>query len=214
MKWVSEWFDAFVSSLSMIFLSEIGDKTFLIAAVMSMRHTRITIFLASFSALCLMTIISVLLGAFIFKLIPILYAKIISTVLFFVFAIVMLKDAIEMTRSISTIQIHEVLPESESQRDSASTVALDLENAKNQPYLEPESSESVSSVASSCTRRERSPLFNREASNRPSRKFILKEIFSHVFLQTFTLILLAELGDRSQIATITFAITKVCLFHS
>ncbi|KAJ8922476.1 hypothetical protein NQ315_007504 [Exocentrus adspersus] len=49
---------AFVASLSVILVSEIGDKTFFIAAIMAMRHPRLTVFAGAISALVLMTILS------------------------------------------------------------------------------------------------------------------------------------------------------------
>lgn len=49
---------AFVKSLSMIVVSELGDKTFFIAAIMAMRQSRFTVFAGAISALALMTILS------------------------------------------------------------------------------------------------------------------------------------------------------------
>lgn len=49
---------AFVASLSVIIVSELGDKTFFIAAIMAMRHSRITVFTGAISALALMTVLS------------------------------------------------------------------------------------------------------------------------------------------------------------
>jgi len=49
---------AFVASLSVIIVSELGDKTFFIAAIMAMRHPRITVFTGAISALALMTVLS------------------------------------------------------------------------------------------------------------------------------------------------------------
>ena len=49
---------AFVASLSVILVSEIGDKTFFIAAIMAMRHPRVTIFAGAISALATMTVMS------------------------------------------------------------------------------------------------------------------------------------------------------------
>lgn len=49
---------AFVASLSVIIVSELGDKTFFIAAIMAMRHSRITVFVGAISALALMTVLS------------------------------------------------------------------------------------------------------------------------------------------------------------
>ena len=49
---------AFVASLSVIIVSELGDKTFFIAAIMAMRHPRLTVFAGAMAALGLMTILS------------------------------------------------------------------------------------------------------------------------------------------------------------
>ena len=49
---------AFVASLSVIIVSELGDKTFFIAAIMAMRHARITVFVGALGALAVMTVLS------------------------------------------------------------------------------------------------------------------------------------------------------------
>lgn len=50
--------NTFVWTLSMILCSELGDKTFFIAAIMAMRHSRLVVFTGAISALILMTILS------------------------------------------------------------------------------------------------------------------------------------------------------------
>lgn len=52
----------FFASLSLIFASEIGDKTFFIAALLAMRYGKILSLLGSVSSLSLMTVISVIIG--------------------------------------------------------------------------------------------------------------------------------------------------------
>lgn len=49
---------AFVAAISVIVVSELGDKTFFIAAIMAMRHPRLTVFLGAASALAFMTVLS------------------------------------------------------------------------------------------------------------------------------------------------------------
>lgn len=49
---------AFLASLSVIVVSELGDKTFFIAAIMAMRHPRLVVFAGAISALALMTVLS------------------------------------------------------------------------------------------------------------------------------------------------------------
>ncbi len=60
----------FVESLSVILVSEVGDKTFFIAAILAMTSNKLTIFLAAISALALMTVLSALLGWVVTKFIP------------------------------------------------------------------------------------------------------------------------------------------------
>lgn len=49
---------AFVAALSMIIVTELGDKTFFIAAIMAMNHARLTVFAGAMLALTIMHIVS------------------------------------------------------------------------------------------------------------------------------------------------------------
>lgn len=49
---------AFVAALSVIIVSELGDKTFFIAAIMAMRYNRLTVLAGAMLALGLMTCLS------------------------------------------------------------------------------------------------------------------------------------------------------------
>ena len=53
---------AFVASISVIIVSELGDKTFFIAAIMAMKHARSTVFAGAIAALGIMTLLSALGG--------------------------------------------------------------------------------------------------------------------------------------------------------
>ncbi|KAL5167160.1 GDT1-like protein 3 [Glycine soja] len=55
-------FDAFFASFSMILVSEIGDETFIIAALMAMRHPKSIVLSGALSALIIMTVLSTGLG--------------------------------------------------------------------------------------------------------------------------------------------------------
>jgi len=48
----------FVEALSVILVSELGDKTFFIAAILAMRNNKLTVFLAAIAALAVMTVLS------------------------------------------------------------------------------------------------------------------------------------------------------------
>lgn len=54
----SNFLRAFIASLSVIVVSELGDKTFFIAAIMAMRHPRLLVFAGAITALALMTVLS------------------------------------------------------------------------------------------------------------------------------------------------------------
>lgn len=60
----SNFLRAFIASLSVIVVSELGDKTFFIAAIMAMRHPRMIVFVGAITALALMTVLSGKLGCF------------------------------------------------------------------------------------------------------------------------------------------------------
>ncbi|OQR67803.1 transmembrane protein-like [Tropilaelaps mercedesae] len=86
----------FVSSLSVIIVSEIGDKTFFIAAIMSMRHRRIVVFAGAISALIIMTVLSALMGS-LTQIISREYTHYASIVLFVFFGVKMLYEASHMS---------------------------------------------------------------------------------------------------------------------
>lgn len=52
------FYHAFIASLSVIIVSELGDKTWFIAAIMAMRHSRLVVFAGAMAALILMTVLS------------------------------------------------------------------------------------------------------------------------------------------------------------
>lgn len=87
---------SFVAALSVILVSELGDKTFFIAAIMAMTHSRVTVYLAAMSALITMTVMSVGLGMTT-AIIPTSVTYYASIVLFFVFGFKMLWDAKSMS---------------------------------------------------------------------------------------------------------------------
>src|SRR5258708_9319415 len=60
----------FVQAFAMIIFSEIGDKTFLIAAILAMRHPRIVVFAGAFGSLVVMSILSAAMGHILPTLIP------------------------------------------------------------------------------------------------------------------------------------------------
>ena len=88
--------DGFVESISVIMVSEIGDKTFFIAAIMAMTNNKLTVFLGAISALALMTVLSALLGWVVTSFIPRAYTYYTCTVIMFLFGLKMLWEAWNM----------------------------------------------------------------------------------------------------------------------
>lgn len=54
--------DGFLSSMTVVVLAELGDRTFFIAAILAVKHSRIVVFLGQMAAQAAMTIASVALG--------------------------------------------------------------------------------------------------------------------------------------------------------
>merc|ERR1719187_1660957 len=86
----------FSESITVILVSEIGDKTFFIAAILAMRNNKLTVFLAALSALFLMTILSALLGWVVTTFIPREYTYYTCTAIMFAFGLKMLWEAWRM----------------------------------------------------------------------------------------------------------------------
>ncbi|KAK4436116.1 GDT1-like protein 3 [Sesamum alatum] len=80
-------FDAFFASLSMILVSEIGDETFIIAALMAMRHPKSIVLSGALSALFVMTILSTGLGRIVPNLISRKHTNNAATVLYAFFGL-------------------------------------------------------------------------------------------------------------------------------
>jgi len=80
----------------MIFATEIGDKTFFIAAIMAMQYPRFAVFGGAIGALVVMTVLSTLIGHAVPHLLPKVLTHWASVVLFLYFGMRMLFDAREM----------------------------------------------------------------------------------------------------------------------
>nr|KAF7438196.1 hypothetical protein H0235_000587 [Vespula pensylvanica] len=123
---------AFVASLSVIVVSELGDKTFFIAAIMAMKHPRLTVFIGAISALALMTILSVIFG-YAATIIPRTYTYYISTVLFALFGLKMLRDGYYMSPTGAQEELEEVQTdlrkrEDEYEKETSTTLVQDPES--------------------------------------------------------------------------------------
>ncbi len=86
----------FTSGLLLITLSELGDKTFFIGAILAMRHPRRWVFLGVTTALAAMTLLSVWIGQLV-SFFPKHYVQGIAVILFIGFGLKLLYDASRMS---------------------------------------------------------------------------------------------------------------------
>jgi putative Ca2+/H+ antiporter (TMEM165/GDT1 family) len=145
---------AFTAGLVLITISELGDKTFFIAVILSMQHPRRVVFAGVTAALAVMTILSVIFGQLLSALTQgsktyVHYAEI---VLFIAFGLKLLYDASKMSVASDTEVIEEA-------KEAVEKAKLDSQQ---------------------------------------------KTLWS-ILLESFVLTLIAEWGDRTQIATIALA---------
>lgn len=187
---------SFFSSLAMIIISELGDKTFLVAALMAMKHDRLVVFSAAFAALLIMSVLSGLLGHTMPQLLPRWLTQLAACGLFFVFGAKMCWEGYNMDNSAS---VDEEMAEVEHELEiKAGTDTLRTAEEGNVTHPEDGSIED----------RERGTPAQADKIVQKSVDGIsnlLGLVFSPIFVQTFTLTFLGEWGDRSQIATIAMA---------
>lgn len=93
---------AFGSSLTAITLAELGDKTFFMALILSVRHRARWVFIGSFAALTAVTLISLALGYGLRELLPQSLVPWLAAVLFISFGIKLLIDAQGMAANAAT----------------------------------------------------------------------------------------------------------------
>jgi Ca2+/H+ antiporter, TMEM165/GDT1 family len=91
---------AFTAGLSIITVSELGDKTFFIAMYLAMRHSRRLVFTAATAALATMTILSVALGQ-VASFLPQSFVHHAEIALYFGFGLKLLYDAYRMPAFVS-----------------------------------------------------------------------------------------------------------------
>ncbi len=149
-------FESFTKGLLLIGVSELGDKTFFITAILAMRHPRRWVLVGAIAALAAMTVISVLMGQAVSHF-PQVYVQGLEILLFIVFGLKLLYNATQMAHR----------PNLEEQKEAAEAVEkAETKLAKN-------------------------------LSHHWGTWVIVGEAFSLIFL--------AEWGDRTQFATIALA---------
>ncbi|XP_042225345.1 transmembrane protein 165-like isoform X10 [Homarus americanus] len=200
--------NAFIAALSMIIVTELGDKTFFIAAIMAMNHPRVTVFSGAMFALAIMHMLSAMFG-YVITWIPRVYTFYASSVLFAIFGLKMLREGWKMKPDEGQEELEEVQSDLRRREDDyrhgsveegAVTYSADSVNG-DEAVLKQESPKDGEVMF---PREGRSLEESGAGSRRGGRKrvFVLQ---SRIFLQAFTMTFLAEWGDRSQIATVVMA---------
>jgi len=204
--------EALLQSFAMIIFSEIGDKTFLISAILAMRHPRLLVFAGAFGSLVVMSILSAAMGHLLPTLIARSWTQMAASILFLSFGAKMLLEARQMKGGNEKIQEEMREAEEEIEDDDAVHDTATLKE-HSIPLEEMERGGRVANP----TDLQRSP------STRPSLKVawiadgarnFCSLFLGPVFVQAFALTFLAEWGDRSQIATIVLGAAHVSLLLS
>lgn len=204
------------SLAAVIVVSEIGDKTFLIAAILSMRHPRMTIFAGALGALAVMSFLSSMLGTILPTLLPKRYTTIAAAGLFFVFGARMMQEGLEMEGGeAGKEKMEEEMREAQKEVEEAEEEIRGGAGGIAMQDLEEGISRASSSSPPAGRRVRRSsislPTSKADALTqlREGTKNLCGLFFSPIFVQAFVLTFLAEWGDRSQITTIALAAAHV-----
>lgn len=203
---------ALFNSFMMIIFSEIGDKTFLIAAILAMRHPRLTVFAGAFGALLVMSALSAGMGHILPTLIPKRWTQVAAAGLFLVFGAKMVLEARAMKSGNAKIQEEMREAEEEIEGDDAGydgTGAV----AANGEAIPLEEIEEGGGRTHARTLSKSAQVAAAKGWGEGARNFC-SFFLGPVFVQAFILTFLGEWGDRSQIATIALGAAHVRLSPS
>lgn len=209
---ISTPFHSFSLSFIMILFSEVGDKTFLIAALMAMKHPRLQVFSAALSSLIVMSILSALIGNAVPTLIPKKFTALLAAGLFVIFGIRMIREGLSMEKGTASVQaeLSEVEAElQEKTRDRASSIADKLEAggmpSRSHTLRRKTSSPSLSDSDEDDYMQARGVDKSSGVGALEGIQNLAGLLLSPAWVQTFVMTFLGEWGDRSQIATIAMA---------
>ncbi|CAN1181412.1 GDT1-like protein 4 [Linum perenne] len=125
----------FTKSLAMTILSEIGDKTFIAAAILAMRHPRRLVLTGCLSALIVMTILSAVVGWAAPNLLSRTWTHHITTVLFFGFGLWSLWDGFKGDGEAEELAEVEAKLDADWKSSAGTTKADDELKKKSRPFL-------------------------------------------------------------------------------
>lgn len=202
------------------------------AAILAMRHDRLTVFAGAFGSLLVMSVLSAAMGRVLPTLLPKMYTQLAAAVLFLAFGIKMFREAREMSDDNEKLQ--------DEMREAEEEIDVDEDDAAADPelsyddhiplrhieegdaYSPTQHARRFSGGQKSKTRspspKSKSRIPNSLSSTLSNSKLNVKRTCRHllgpVLAQSFILTFLGEWGDRSQIATIALAAAHVRRFFT
>lgn len=204
----------FIQAFAMIIISEIGDKTFLIAAILAMRHPRIVVFAGAFGSLVVMSILSAALGHILPTLIPKRWTQLAAGVLFIIFGAKLFLEGKDMPSGNEKVLEEMREAEEEIDEDVAGHEGTGLRMANGDviPLEEIEAGNGPVGDRGDGDGDARDGPLNPPSALKgllEGTRNLCSLLLGPVFVQVFVLTFLGEWGDRSQIATIMLAAAHV-----
>jgi putative Ca2+/H+ antiporter (TMEM165/GDT1 family) len=191
-------FTLFTESFSSIVVSELGDKTFFIAAIMAMRYNRMAVLAGALLALFLMTGISTAFGTLVPILLPPHITHIAITVLFFFFGVKLLYDAYNHTEEESSER-----SEVEIELNEVHNKLVSSQHKHHEPVIQYSENTSLNNTSANSDDIEAKSSTPVAQDTHKNAGGVASKL---VFWQALTLTFLGEWGDRSQITTIALAV--------
>lgn len=206
------------ASFSAIIATEIGDKTFFIAAILSMKNDRMAVFGGAILALIIMTILSTMMGLVLPALFPRKYTHIIGGVLFLYFGVKLTLESRGMEDKVSEEleEVEEELAEmSKKQKVAMKKKQMQHDEDGGMDDDQENGMAGGGDVEDGAAVKRRGGGGGKKGiKHAPSSSGLSAagdysgSSWEAVFTQALTMTFLAEWGDRSQIATIALAAAK------
>lgn len=192
-----DYFEIFFRSLALVGVAELFDKTWFMGLLLALRYTVTTVFVGSFAALFLHTILAAAMGYAFARFLSPVVLNYLTAGLFFAFACLYAKDWYQADPEGDAIQAGkeeaggdvELVPQQADSEDGVSTV--DTEGTDHADAAD------VENAVVACPSKDSSKSGKSEPLVPPSESSELS-VFGKAFMGVF----IAEWGDRTQIAMI------------